>query len=192
MGKLCAVEGCECQQGCEVSRLSHFLDSQLTDGDEVVNLMPRLCFTPWRFLVLIAVRGWVNLGCSAAGKIVAIEKLSKLIRNRTRDLPAYGFMSQSTTLSHDSIMVKLIGKCYCFNHLMCNTSSWCGMETLLEGVTFWKNMPHVGPPLWSSGQSSWLQIRRPGFDSRHYQKKKNSGSGTGSTQPREFNWGASW
>jgi hypothetical protein len=28
------------------------------------------------------------------------------------------------------------------------------------------------PPLWSSGQSPWLQIRRPGFDSRHYQKKK--------------------
>jgi hypothetical protein len=28
------------------------------------------------------------------------------------------------------------------------------------------------PPLWSSGQSSWLQIRRPGFDSRHYQGKK--------------------
>jgi hypothetical protein len=28
------------------------------------------------------------------------------------------------------------------------------------------------PPLWSSGQSSWLQIRRPGFDSRHYQKKR--------------------
>jgi hypothetical protein len=28
-----------------------------------------------------------------------------------------------------------------------------------------------GPPLWSSGKSSWLQIRRLGFDSRHYQKK---------------------
>jgi hypothetical protein len=27
-----------------------------------------------------------------------------------------------------------------------------------------------GPPLWSSGHSSWQQIRRPGFDSRHYQK----------------------
>jgi hypothetical protein len=26
-------------------------------------------------------------------------------------------------------------------------------------------------PLWSSGQSSWIQIRRPGFDSWHYQKK---------------------
>jgi hypothetical protein len=31
------------------------------------------------------------------------------------------------------------------------------------------------PPLWSSGQSSWLQIRRPGFDSRHYQEKKAVG-----------------
>jgi hypothetical protein len=30
----------------------------------------------------------------------------------------------------------------------------------------------LGPPLWSSGQSAWLQIRRPGFDYRHYQKKK--------------------
>jgi hypothetical protein len=49
------------------------------------------------------------------------------------------------------------------------------------------------PPLWSSSQSSWLQIWRPGFDSRHYQKKKTSrGSGTGSTQPREYNWGATW
>jgi hypothetical protein len=27
----------------------------------------------------------------------------------------------------------------------------------------------IRPPLWSSGQSSWLQIRRPGFFSRHYQ-----------------------
>jgi hypothetical protein len=25
------------------------------------------------------------------------------------------------------------------------------------------------PPLWSSGQSSWLQIQRSGFDCRHYQ-----------------------
>jgi hypothetical protein len=48
------------------------------------------------------------------------------------------------------------------------------------------------PPLWSSGQSSWLQIRRPGLDSRHYQKKKSSGSWTRSTQPREYNWGATW
>jgi hypothetical protein len=30
---------------------------------------------------------------------------------------------------------------------------------------------YLRPPLWCSGQSSWLHIRRPGFDSRHYQKK---------------------
>jgi hypothetical protein len=30
----------------------------------------------------------------------------------------------------------------------------------------------IRPPLWSSGQSPSLQIQRPGFDSRHYQKKK--------------------
>jgi hypothetical protein len=27
----------------------------------------------------------------------------------------------------------------------------------------------VGPPLWSSGQSSWLQIQKSGLDSRRYQ-----------------------
>jgi hypothetical protein len=41
--------------------------------------------------------------------------------------------------------------------------------------SFQNNLEHssIGnwPPLWSSGQSSWLQIRRPGFDSPHYQKK---------------------
>jgi hypothetical protein len=26
-----------------------------------------------------------------------------------------------------------------------------------------------GPPLWSSGKSSWLQIQRSGFDSPRYQ-----------------------
>jgi hypothetical protein len=36
----------------------------------------------------------------------------------------------------------------------------------------------LGPPLWSSGQSSWLQIQRLGFDFL-----RSSGSGTGSTQP---------
>jgi hypothetical protein len=27
----------------------------------------------------------------------------------------------------------------------------------------------IGPPLWSVGQSSWLQIQRSEFDSRRYQ-----------------------
>jgi ribosomal protein L37E len=59
----------------------------------------------------------------------------------------------------------------------------------LEGLGKLKNSitsSAIGPPLWSSGQSSWLQIRRPGLDSRHYQKEKCSGSGTECTQPREY------
>jgi hypothetical protein len=37
----------------------------------------------------------------------------------------------------------------------------------------------MGLPLWCSSQSSWLQIRRPWFDSRHYQKKKVVGQERG-------------
>jgi hypothetical protein len=49
------------------------------------------------------------------------------------------------------------------------------------------------PPLWSSGQSSWLQIQRPGFRFPALPDfLRSSGSGTGSTQPREYNWGATW
>jgi hypothetical protein len=40
-------------------------------------------------------------------------------------------------------------------------------------------------------KSSWLHIQRAVFDSRHYQKK-SSWSGKGSTQPHEYNWGATW
>jgi hypothetical protein len=65
-----------------------------------------------------------------------------------------------------------------------------------KSVIFWDikpRSPFTGPPLWSSGQSSWLQIRRPWFDSRHYQifwgaggEENTSRSGTGSTQPRDY------
>jgi hypothetical protein len=38
-----------------------------------------------------------------------------------------------------------------------------------------ETLSYEGPPLWSSDQSSWLQIQRSGFDSRHYQEKKVMG-----------------
>ena len=64
-------------------------------------------------------------------------------------------------------------------------------NTLPNSYIFPENMIHVAvlrPPLWSSGQSFWLQIQRsrvrfpalPDFLS-------SSGSGTESTQPREVN-----
>jgi hypothetical protein len=44
------------------------------------------------------------------------------------------------------------------------------------------------PPLWSSGQSSWLQIQRSRIRFRALPDfLRSSGSGTGSTQPREYN-----
>jgi len=49
-----------------------------------------------------------------------------------------------------------------------------------------------GPPLWSSGQSFWLQIQRSQVRSPALPFLSSSGSGTGSTQPREVNWGATW
>jgi hypothetical protein len=36
-------------------------------------------------------------------------------------------------------------------------------------VHFLKAIGKIGPPLWSGGQSSWLQIQRSEFDSRSYQ-----------------------
>jgi hypothetical protein len=66
-------------------------------------------------------------------------------------------------------------------------------STFSSILNIWESREAVGPPVWSSGQSSLLQIQRsrvrflalPDFLSI-------SGSWTGSTQPREDNWGATW
>ena len=54
----------------------------------------------------------------------------------------------------------------------------------------------IWPPLWSSGQSFWLQIQRSRVRSPALPDFLGSSrSGTGSTQPREpreVNWGANW
>jgi hypothetical protein len=54
MGKAIPVTG---REGCETSRLSHFLDNRLTDGGEVVSVTRRPPSPLGRFLVLISIRG---------------------------------------------------------------------------------------------------------------------------------------
>jgi hypothetical protein len=59
--KALPVTGCGGLQGCEVSKITHFLDIQLTDGSEVVSLIPQLCFTSQKdFLLHISIRGLAN------------------------------------------------------------------------------------------------------------------------------------
>jgi hypothetical protein len=45
-GEALPVTGREGPYGCEMSRIPHFLDNQLTDGGEVVSLTRRPPFTP--------------------------------------------------------------------------------------------------------------------------------------------------
>jgi hypothetical protein len=69
--------------------------------------------------------------------------------------------------------------------------AWASQHTAISNFINVYSM--LRPPLWSSGQSSWLQTQRsrirfpalPDFLS-------SSGSGTGSTQPREDKWGDTW
>jgi hypothetical protein len=58
----------------------------------------------------------------------------------------------------------------------------------MAGIITYLCVP-MRPPLSSSGQSSWLQIRRSRV---RFPGTKSNGSGTGSTQPREHNWPPLW
>jgi hypothetical protein len=99
-GKAIPVPGVGGPQGCETSRLSHFLDNRLTDGGEVVSLTRVPPFTPRKIPgTHFCYRLRRPQGHSAAGRIRSIEKSNDFIRNRTRDLPACGIVPQPTTLS---------------------------------------------------------------------------------------------
>jgi hypothetical protein len=51
-------------------------------------------------------------------------------------------------------------------------SLWIILKSVTCLKLFRLNYPDFKPPLWCSGQSSWLQIRRPGFDSGTTRRKQ--------------------
>jgi hypothetical protein len=56
-----------------------------------------------------------------------------------------------------------------------------------------RDIMHRGPPLWSSGQCSWLLTQRSGFGSRRYQIFWVAmGLERGPLSPCESKWGAIW
>jgi hypothetical protein len=97
-------------------RFPHFLDNQLTDGGDVVNLTHRPPFTSRK---IPGTHFWQRLrrpqGHSAAGRIRSVEKSNDLIVNRNRDLPACRIVPQPSTLPRAPIMTK----CFCVtnNHV---------------------------------------------------------------------------
>jgi hypothetical protein len=58
---------------------------------------------------------------------------------------------------------------YSFWNFWLNSHDWDLLMNLWSHPVFWDSLNWCRPPLWSSGQSSCLQIQRPWFDSRLYQ-----------------------
>jgi hypothetical protein len=106
--KAIPVTGREGPEGCETSRLPHFLDNRRTHGGEVVSLTHRPPFTPRKIPgTHFRYRLSRPQGHSAAGKIRSIEK-SNDIGNRTGDLPAC-IVPQPTTLPRARGVSSLVG-----------------------------------------------------------------------------------
>ena len=78
--------------------------------------------------------------------------------------------------------------CVLFESVVCSLPSYSPRALHTITLRKCKGNVHPGPPLWSSGQSFWLQIQRSRVRSPALPDfLSSSGSGTGSTQPREVN-----
>jgi hypothetical protein len=82
--------------------------------------------------------------------------------------------SSSRSFLQPPVISSLLGPNIILSTLILNTLSLCSYLAVWDQVpqpnrTKGKIILLHRPPLWSSGQSSWLQIQRSGFDSRYYQ-----------------------
>lgn len=83
---------------CQMSRLPHYLDNQITDGSELISLMNR----PLSIAKMTGTHFCSKLnrhhGHSAAEGIGSTEHSNHFVVNRTRGLPTCGIVPQPTTV----------------------------------------------------------------------------------------------
>ena len=101
--------------------------------------------------------------------------------------PRAAFSSVFSSLRLYLVTRQLYGKAYANkysffgNHEIPYNKNFCGTDDKFNIIVLL-----FRPPLWSSGQSFWLQIQRSRVRSPALPDfLSSSGSGTGSTQPRE-------
>jgi hypothetical protein len=106
-GKAIPITGRGRPQGCETSRLPHFLENRLTDGDELVSFKRRTPFTSRKMPGTHFCQRLIRpQGHSAAGRIRSIEKISNdLIGNRTPNLPTFSNVSKPTALPRAHLLL---------------------------------------------------------------------------------------
>jgi uncharacterized membrane protein YgcG len=121
-----------------------------------------------------------------------------------RDLILWGWPHSLIAVTHLSISIGITFAPVC--HTTCTALTclagqlkvnWIVVKETVQLGPVWLHglftfiSVRVGPPLWSGGQRSGGPGSIPGT-TRFSGGGSSSGSGTGSTQPREYNWGATW
>jgi hypothetical protein len=126
------VTGCGGPQGCETSRLPHFLDSRLTDGGEVASLKLRPPSAPRKIPGSHFCQRLSRIqNHSAAGRNRPIEKSNDLIGIRSRDLLACSIVPQPPTLPRAPV-------CHELNWMKVTTVVSTQMWGRLSIVAKWK------------------------------------------------------